>query len=177
MVAISSSTLSFGAPISKDDLTTPHPVLKFYQQYSVGFDNLYNTDPLRFYATLSTITFPDGAVLQGASKIWAFYQQIYGSFGKTTGECLSMHIFADEATGTYTLHIELIRSLHGRGDGDEVKVPQYFVYSIGKADPGAGTDGLQIRGVRCYYDYSLIKSAATAIGVDTTTWKTVDIKA
>ena len=174
---MSSTTLSFVAPISEADLATPHPVLKFYQKYSVGFDNLYHTDPLRFYADSSTITFPDGKVLQGASKIWVFYQQIYGSFGKTTGECLSLHLLSDEATGTYTLHMELIRSLRGREDGNEVKVPQYFVYSIGKADPGAGSDGLQIHGVRCYYDYSLLKSAADAIGVDTTTWKTVDIEA
>jgi hypothetical protein len=171
------TTLSLQAPISTTALP-PHPVLQFYPKYTAGFANLENTDPTRFYSESSTIAFTDGTTLQGATKIWAFYRQTYGPFTRSTGasaDLLSLHIISDEATGTHTLHMEMIRYLQGHKHEDVVKVPQYFVYTIGKADPGAGTDGLQIKEVRCYYDYGLIKSAAAAQGIDVTKWKTVDI--
>lgn len=170
------TTLSLQAPISITALPT-HPILAFYRKYAAGFADLENTDPHRFYAESSKIVFTDGTELQGASRLWAFYRQIYGSFTQSKGDFLSLHLVSDETAGTHTLHMEVIRNLQGQKDEDVVKVPQYFVYNIGRADPGAGTDGLQIKEVRCYYDYALIKSAAAAQGVDVTKWKTVDIDA
>lgn len=76
--------------------------------------------------------------------------------------------------GTHTLNIEYVRGLHSPDGKTITKVPQVFVYEMGPAEEGEGegTDGLQILGVRCYYDIGLMERAAKAQGVETEGFRT-----
>lgn len=40
-----------------------------------------------------------------------------------------------------------------------VVVPQSFVYTVRKADQGEGTEGLQFRELRCFYDLRTLEGA------------------
>jgi hypothetical protein len=170
------STISLTPPFSMAKLSSLDPVLAFYVKYALAFGDLENTDSRRFYSANATLTFPDAMVLQGGARIWAFYRQIYVPFKKSPAECLSLHLDSDDTTSIHMLHVETIRSLYDVDDKLVSTIPQYFIYTIGVADDGAGTDGFQIKGVRCYYDYSLIKTAAALIGVDVSQWRTFNIQ-
>lgn len=173
---IVANTLSLLPPISEAELPSLHPVLGFYVKYSFDFfHHLNSTDGNLYYAGNATMTFTDGTTLQGAPGIWKFYRQIYGTFEKDTAEVLSVHLVSDDDNVAHILHIELVRKLSGPDGGTVFEVPQYFVYTIGKANAGEGTDGLQIKKLKVYYDYSVLKSAAAAVGDNVEKWKTVDI--
>jgi hypothetical protein len=164
-MAAETTTLSLSAPISLSSLPTLHPVLAFYAKYAKDFQDLANTPAEAYYARNAYINLPHGAFFTRRDRIWAFYKQMYGVFRANTIEQFYTLTIVSNATGTHTLHMEYVRGLHSNDGSSITRVPQVFVYEIGPAIEGEGTDGLQIQGLRCYYDVGLMQTAAKAEGI------------
>lgn len=64
---------------------------------------------------------------------------------------------SDDEKATHTIHIEVLTKLPV--EGKAVDWPQAFAYTLGKADEGKGTVGLQFRELRCYYDLGIWEEA------------------
>ncbi|GFP58756.1 hypothetical protein ACSS6W_008530 [Trichoderma asperelloides] len=165
-MATSTTTLSLSAPISLSSLPALHPVLAFYAKYAKDFQDLANTAAEAYYTHDAYINLPHGASFTGRDRLWAFYKQLYGIFRANPIEQFYTLTVVSDAVGTHTLHMEYVRGLHSHDGSSVTRVPQVFVYEIGAATEGEGTDGLQIRGLRCYYDVSLMRAAAKAEGVE-----------
>ena len=95
--------------------------------------------------------------------MWTFFKSLYGMIAKVTREIITMIVVSDDEAGTHRIHVELVTTLYPAEGRQPVPVPQTFVYVLGKADEGKGTDGLQFKELRNYYDYSLIKRALHGI--------------
>jgi hypothetical protein len=173
---LATSELSLSSPIAVEDLASLHPILNFYTKYLEAFKDLFGTDPSRFYSANSLFRFPNGTELRGNTKIWAYYQQVYGNaFKQSPTIPITINITSGESDGVKTLVLECTRFLLGPDDEKVAELPQAFVYQIGPADEGAGTDGWQIHEIRCYYELGLIVKAAEKMGVDVKSWKYADI--
>ncbi|KAK1254148.1 hypothetical protein MKX08_008143 [Trichoderma sp. CBMAI-0020] len=157
--------LSLSAPISLSSLPALHPVLAFYAKYVKDFQDLANTPAEAYYTRDAYINLPHGAFFTGRDRLWDFYRQMYGIFRANTIEQFYTLTVVSDAVGTHTLHMEYVRGLHSHDNTTITRVPQVFVYEIGPAAEGEGTDGLQIRGLRCYYDVGLMRAAAKAEGI------------
>lgn len=161
---MTTQALVFDAPIP-DSAWTSHPALIFLANYQRDYtQNFHTVDPEKFYNKKCKIHYVDGTVGEGSQILWNFFDHLYGRFPKVTRDILSLIVFSNDASGTHRVHVELVTNLHCDADGEKadegtVLVPQSFVYTIGKADPGKGCDGLQFQDLRCYYDYSLIRKA------------------
>ena len=164
-MAANTTTLSLSAPISLSSLPAMHPILAFYAKYTQAFQDLANSPVAAYYSRDAYISLPHGASFTGRDRIWAFYEQLYGAFRANTIEQFYTLTIVSDAAGTHTLHIEYVRGLQSRDGSYVTRVPQVFVYEFGPAAEGEGTDGLQIRGIRCYYDVGLMRAAARAEGV------------
>ncbi|KAK3669887.1 hypothetical protein LTR78_010268 [Recurvomyces mirabilis] len=156
------STLYFSAPTSAEAWATDHPAMKFYSKYVQDFGKRFDTtQPDRYYADDCRVTMPDNSIIdmsQGSRGLWQFFgRELYGMFPKVERDLLSLIIVTDDQKGTHDIHMQTITSLHtGKG---KVDVPQSFTYTLGEADEGKGTNGLQFRALRCFYDRSLIAKA------------------
>ena len=141
---------------------TDQPAMKFYSKYANDFGKNFNTTEAdRYYADDCKVTMPDNSVIdmnQGSRGLWQFFGRgLYGMFPRVERNILSLIVVSDDQKGTHDIYMQTITSLH---TGEEtVDVPQSFTYTLGKADVGKGTDGLQFRALRCFYDRSLIESA------------------
>jgi hypothetical protein len=175
MASPKTSTLSLSAPISLSSLPSLHPVLAFYAKYGVAFQDLAHSPAAAYYSRNAYINLPNGKSFTGRDRIWEFYKQLYGIFkNNTLKELYTLNIVSDTAgSGIYTLHMEYVRGLHSLDGKTVTNVPQVFVYEIGPAEQGKeGTDGLQILGVRCYYDIELMKRAAKGEGAEIDEFRT-----
>ncbi|KAL7919618.1 hypothetical protein ACQKWADRAFT_329499 [Trichoderma austrokoningii] len=165
-MATNTTTLSLSAPISLPSLPALHPVLAFYAKYAKDFQNLANTPAESYYTRDAYIYLPHGTFFTGRDRLWSFYKQLYGAFQSNPIEQFHSLTVVSNAGGTHTLHVEYVRGLHSRDGSSTTRVPQVFVYEIGPAAEGEGTDGLQIRGLRCYYDVGLMRAAAKTEGIE-----------
>ncbi|TKA30109.1 hypothetical protein B0A50_02828 [Salinomyces thailandicus] len=153
------STLALTSP--NDATTWPdHPALQFYATYGQDFTQAFqSTSPERYYAADCQMHAVDNSILKGGEVLWQYFGQLYPMFPKVTRNFLSIVIVSDNS-GTHEMHNEMITTLYLDAQGNEkVEVPQAFTYTIGQADEGKGTYGLQFRKLRCYYDMSLIDKA------------------
>lgn len=73
---------------------------------------------------------------------------------------LSM-IVVTEGESLYRIHAEFITKLQVEGEERMVESPQAFVYTLGQADAEKGTQGMQFRELRNYYDLRTLESALT----------------
>jgi hypothetical protein len=161
------TTLALSAPIDLASLPSLHPVLAFYAKYAAAFQDLAHNSPAAYYAPDAYINLPHGTTLTGRDKIWAFYEHVYSPFHTNSIEAFytASIVSVDDL---HTLHMEYVRGLHSKDGTTVTTVPQVFVYELGPAAPGQGegTGGLQIWGVRCYYDERLMVKAAKLEGYD-----------
>lgn len=153
------TTLAFSAPLPSDIWTREHPVLQYYGAYGKDFgQNHATTQPDRYYAEDCKMFLPDLSIVEGGKHIWRYTgSELYGAFPKVTRDVLEFIVVSNDETRTHKVHIQLVTTLHtGKG---KIDVPQAFMYTVGKADEGKGTNGLQFRELKCYYDRSLIEKA------------------
>ncbi|SMQ47988.1 unnamed protein product [Zymoseptoria tritici ST99CH_1A5] len=140
-----------------------HPVLGFYAAYGQAFPKTpeeWRTVPFEdwYSADCQTIQV-NGTVIDGGEQSWDFFRRLYASFPKVEREVLSFIVEEDETNQVYKLHATFTTKLFADEGRRIVEVPQSFIYTLGKADPGKGTQGLQFRELRNYYDMRTLESA------------------
>ncbi|KAE8381700.1 hypothetical protein BDV26DRAFT_254887 [Aspergillus bertholletiae] len=158
-----STTIIRGSPSHRDNkaLIATSPVLSWYARYVVDFATAKTTTPpTKYYASTATLVNPDQSTISGADAIWDYYIHLYGQFEKCAHEVISMTALSNDETGTHTLLVETINHLHLRDNKGVVPLPQAFAYEISEAEEGAGTAGLQIWELRCYFERGLLQRVA-----------------
>lgn len=161
---MSQTALAFDSPIPSSAWTA-HPVLEFLANYQ----QVYNFDftairSERFYSKHCLMHLPDASQITGYKDMWDFFNLVYGGYGKVTRDLLSLILVPDgdiERTGKVYIQVHTRLFYDASDESKSILVPQSFVYTVGKADEGVGTDGLQFVELRCYYDMSLVKKAAS----------------
>ena len=147
-------------------LDTPAgPGLHFYMQYlkqiwSHDCAGLFTTPFDTFYAADLEHHFSDGRVEVGGEKCWQFFRDYYGEYSKCSQDPISWVVVADDENETFQMHGQGLLKFTFKGDTIEHTLPRMFEYTIGKADLGKGTFGLQVRRLRDYYNEPLIYRTA-----------------
>jgi hypothetical protein len=140
-----------------------HAVIRFYAAYSQAFPktpSAWETVPYDdWYAEDCQTILVDGSVISGGKASWEFFRKLYASFPKVEREVLSFFVEADDEEQVYRLHARFNTKLFADEGRRVVVVPQSFVYTLGKADVGKGTQGFQFRELRNYYDMRTMESA------------------
>lgn len=142
-------TIAFKAPIQFQTVAQHgNPYLNFFISYATIWQNeskLLTIAPTSLYAESCVFIKPDNSMIVGVDQIWPLLKTQYGQFAKTAREPLSLIMVSDPDTSKHELHLNIVLSLYRTLDAEPVKLLQSFVYEIGEADEGAGTDGLQIK--------------------------------
>jgi hypothetical protein len=160
-------SIALVAPVDFASLSShENNALRFYGTYVKAWADmatLRQTSPSRFYSDDHVAIMPDSTIISGNADLWSFMMSQYGQFFKTERECESLILLSDSDKQTHEIHVRFQMKIYVKA-GDEnpaAVVPQYFVYTLGKADEGAGTLGLQFRELKNYYDKSVIQRVAT----------------
>lgn len=140
-----------------------HPVLQFYALYGQKFPKTkeqWETVPFEdWYAKDCQTILVDGTIISGGQESWDYFRNLYARFPKVEREVLSFIVVGDDEKHEYKLHANFNTKLFADGGKRIVEVPQSFVYTVGRADAGKGTDGFQFRELRNYYDLRTLESA------------------
>jgi hypothetical protein len=115
--------------------------------------------PTRFYSSKAINYSADGSVIKGAKAVWEDYLFLWASFAKLTRELRTIIFVSDEENGTHVVHAEAVTVCHLKGGKGTVAVPTSFVYTLAKAEEGAGEGGLQIWEIRSYLDLATLEKA------------------
>lgn len=115
--------------------------------------------PTQFYSSKAINYSADGSVIKGAEAIWDDYLFLWGSFAKLSRDLRTIIFVSDEESGRHVVHAEAVTVCHLKGDKGTVAVPTSFVYTLAKAEEGAGEDGLQIWEIRSYLDIATLEKA------------------
>ena len=139
------------------------PALRFYGKYlqkiwSNDCAGLFNvTIPYdEFYAADLKHFFTDGHSEVGGPACWEFFRKYYGQYDSVTQDSIAWVVIAKGGDNGYELWGQSLMHFKFEGSEKERSVPRFFCYTIGKADEGKGTDGLQVRMLRDYYNEPLI---------------------
>ncbi|MCJ1461146.1 hypothetical protein MMC28_011528 [Mycoblastus sanguinarius] len=158
---MSPTILALTAPVDLSALPS-NPALKWYMHYVAVFDADIHTaakQPTRFYSSQTVNYSANGTVIRGAQAVWDDYLFLWGSFHKLTRELRTIIFVSDEDKGTHVVHAEAVTVCHLKGGKGAVGVPTSFVYTLDKAEEGAGEGGLQIWEIRSYLDLKTLERA------------------
>lgn len=159
---MSQSVFTVQFPLEPEAITK-HPILQFYAAYAQNFPKTqeqWETVPFDdWYAEDCKTILVDSTIIRGGQKSWNYFRNLYSRFPRVEREVLSFIVVADEERKEYKLHADFNTKLHADGGSRIVEVPQSFVYTVGKADDGKGTNGFQFRELRNFYDLRTLESA------------------
>lgn len=158
---MSPSILALTAPVDLSSVPF-NPALNWYMHYVNVFDadiHAAAKDPTRFYSSKAINYSADGSVIKGGKAVWDDYLFLWGSFAKLTRELRTIIFESDEGKGTHVVHAEAVTICHLQGGKGTVAIPTSFVYTLAKAEEGAGEDGLQIWEIRSYLDLATLERA------------------
>ncbi|KXG46027.1 uncharacterized protein PGRI_048830 [Penicillium griseofulvum] len=142
-------------------IVSTNPILSWYTKYAVDFSIAKTTtSPTKYYASNATLVNTDQSIIYGAKEIWDYYIDLYGQFERCAHNLISISVLSDETSGKHTVIVETTNKLHLKHGKGVVPLPQAFVYEIAKSEE-AGTDGLKIWQVKCYFDKGLLERAAS----------------
>lgn len=133
---------------------------RYLKDFNSDFESIKSE---RYYSKHCVMVLPDGTLSTGYEAMWNFFNHIYSGYLKVTRDVHSLILVLDDEEGTGRIYSQLDTRLYYKPD-QCIVVPQSFVYTVGKAEEGVGTDGLQFIDLKCYYDMSLIEKAAKLRG-------------
>ena len=116
-------------------------------------------EPTRFYSSEAINYSANGSIIKGAYAVWEEYLLPWGSFAKLTRELRTIIFSSDEENGTHVVHAEAVTICHLTGGKGTIAVPTSFVYTLAKAEEGAGEGGMQIWEIRSYLDLATLEKA------------------
>ena len=154
------TALAVPLPLTPESVNA-HIALQFYSAYGQKFpkteEQWQTQDFEEFYSADCKTILVDHSVLSGGAASWQYFRKLYLKYPKVERDILSIIVVSDDAAETHKIHAEFLTKLHtAKG---VVELPQSFVYTLGKADEGKGTLGLQFRELRNYYDLRTLEEA------------------
>jgi hypothetical protein len=134
-----------------------HAAFNFLEKYSAIVDscNLTGTPSSAFYSPVAIFRDTKGDVHIGGDVIWNGMSRLFSPFSKIHHEVVELRVLPG-VNGRDVVYAEFLTHFWFRGEEYELKVPRFFVFTIGKAEEGTGTDGLQFEEVRLFWDTGVI---------------------
>ena len=160
------TVLALTGPVDYSSLP-PNPALQWYMHYVTVFDadiHVASKNPTQFYSSKAINYSANGGIIKGADAIWDDYLFLWGHFAKLTRELRTIIFVSEEKIGTHVVHAEGVTVCHLKNGKGAVGVPTNFVYTIAKAEDGAGEGGLQIWEIRSYLDLGSLEKAKAIQG-------------
>ena len=131
--------------------------LNFIEKYSTKVDSLdlSSTPSNAFYAPFAIFHDTKGDVHITGPQIWEWMKRLFSPFSEIKHEVVELRVMPD-SEGRDIVYGEFLTHFRLRGEEDEIVAPRFFVFTVGEAEGGAGTDGLQIHEVRLFWDTGII---------------------
>ncbi|RDL39136.1 Uncharacterized protein BP5553_03476 [Venustampulla echinocandica] len=140
-----------------DHRSRQNPALNFIEKYHLLIDNLElrSTPFSSFFAPFAAYHDTKGNTHVTGSHIWAWLSQQCSPFSQIRHDVVEARVVPDEE-GRDIVYWECLTHFQLKGDNNEIVVPRFFVWTIGPAPVGEGTDGRQIHKCRVFWDTGVI---------------------
>ena len=147
-----------------DDKARSHPTLNFIEKYSKAVDSLdlTSTPASKFFAPFAVYHDTKGDVHLTASHIWQWTARQFAPFSQIRHDMVEVRVVSEE-DGRDVVYCECLTHFRLHGDDTEIVVPRFFIWTVGDAEPGEGTDGRQIHEVRIFWDTGIIGRYVTEL--------------
>lgn len=83
-------------------------------------------------------------------------QRLFAPFSRIYHEVVELRVVPSTDDGRDVAYGEFLTHFWLRGDNEEVVAPRFFVWTLGEAVDGAGTEGLQFLETRCFWDTGIL---------------------
>ena len=132
--------------------------LRFIEKHTLLIDslNLTSTPSTTFYSPLAMLHDNKGDAHLGGSAIWTRMQRLFAPFSRIYHEVVELRVVPSPGDGRDVVYGEFLTHFWLRGDNDEVVAPRFFVWTLGEAVDGAGTEGLQFLETRSFWDTGIL---------------------
>jgi hypothetical protein len=96
----------------------------------------------------------------GGSAIWDKMQRLFAPFSRMYHEVVEIRVVPSSSGaldgGRGVVYGEFLTHFWLKGDSEEVVAPRFFVWTVGEAVDGAGTEGLQFVEARLFWDTGIL---------------------
>ncbi|CZR53008.1 uncharacterized protein PAC_02886 [Phialocephala subalpina] len=142
-----------------DSHSRQSPTLRFLETYIRNVDSLdVTTCPWsKFYSPDAIFHDARGDVYISGSHIWTWLERIFSPFEGLLHEVIELRVIPEE-DGRNVVYGEFLTHFRLKGDKHEVTAPRFFVFIVGDAEGGKGTDGLQIYEASVFWDTGILTS-------------------
>ena len=135
-------------------------ILRFVEKYTLRIDSLHlsSTPSTTFYSSLAIFHDHKGDAHLGGSAIWQKMQHLFAPFSMIYHEVVEIRVVPCP-DGRDTVYAEFLTHFWLKGDGpngEEIVAPRFFVWTVGDAEEGEGTEGLQFLEVRLFWDTGIL---------------------
>ncbi|KAE8445508.1 hypothetical protein EG329_013398 [Mollisiaceae sp. DMI_Dod_QoI] len=136
-----------------DEHSRQSRTLRFLEKYLQQIDSLnIAAHPWSaFYSQDALFHDTRGDVYISGDHIWTWLRRNFSPFEKSLHEVIELRVIPDE-DGKHVVYGEFLTHLRLKEDKHDVVAPRFFVFIVGRADSGKGTDGLQIREASVFWD-------------------------
>jgi hypothetical protein len=143
---------------SWDSLSRQSLALNFVEKYEakVASLDLTLTPSSAFYAPLAIFRNTGGDVRIGGPSIWEWLSRLMSPFERVHNDVVEARVFPGTEKRELVVHAEFLTHFLLRGDEQELVAPRFFIFTLGAAGAGEGTDGMQIQEVRLFWDTGII---------------------
>jgi hypothetical protein len=117
--------------------------------------DLTSTPSTTFYSPLAMFHDNKGDVHLGGSAIWEKTKRLFSPFSRIYHEVVEIRV-VPSPEGRDVVYGEFLTHFWLKGDNAEIVAPRFFVWTIGEAVDGAGTEGLQFVEVRLFWDTGIL---------------------
>ncbi|TVY59564.1 hypothetical protein LSUE1_G008050, partial [Lachnellula suecica] len=136
-----------------DSQSRKSPTLAFLEKYALAIDSLdlSSTPCTSFFAPLAVYHDTSGNIHIGASAIWSYISRQFAPFSQIRHDVVEARVIEEEG-GREVVYGETLAHFKLRGDEDEIVVPRFFVWTVGRSGEGEGTDGKVLLEQRLFWD-------------------------
>ncbi|KUJ18305.1 uncharacterized protein LY89DRAFT_684228 [Mollisia scopiformis] len=140
-----------------DEHSRQSPILRFLEKYQHHIDSIdiRSTPWSKFYSCDAIFHNTRGDVWISGSHIWRKIAALFEPFDRIFHEVIELRVIPEE-DGKYVAYTEFLTHFRLKGDKNEVTAPRFFVFIVGAAEDGEGTDGLVIHELSVFWDTGIL---------------------
>lgn len=130
--------------------------LRFVEKYFDTIDSLKveSTPSTAFFAPSAVFHDTKGDVYFSGPHIWDWMKRLFKPFDTILHEVVELRVISEGDRDV--VYGEFMRHFRLRGDKTEIISPTFVVLTVGPAEEGGGTDGLQAYEVSVFWDTGIV---------------------
>lgn len=132
-------------------------ILRFLEEYQRHIDSLsiLSTPYSKFFSPDAIYHDTRGDVWISGSHIWRKLSKDFEPFDRLVHEVIELRGIEEE-DGKFVVYGQYLTYFRLKGEKNEIIAPRFFVWTIGEAEEGMGTDGYQIFEESVFWDTGLL---------------------